>query len=68
MTPPIEQQIQELSGAGWHRRNVTTWIDPEGRLFIGPHGAWKELKRRQEADYLRVMAELEKQEAQSRCR
>jgi hypothetical protein len=44
--PSIEQQISELKAAGWKRgdRFRDLWHSPEGRLFLGPHGAWKVMK------------------------
>lgn len=44
--PSIEIQIEELLTAGWHRDSHfrDLWHSPEGRLFLGPHGAWKRMK------------------------
>ncbi len=49
-TATIEEQIEELLEAGWWmpRNRRTQWYDPETKtLWRGPHGAWKEMKRRQ---------------------
>lgn len=46
--PTIEQQIAELKAAGWIRVRRTLWKAPIGGYFLGPHGAWKAMKRRQE--------------------
>lgn len=38
----------ELAEAGWkpHRKSVTIWESPEGTFYLGPYGAWKEMRRR----------------------
>jgi len=43
-----ERWVRELREAGWapHRKSHTIWSDPDGRLYIGPFGAWREMKRR----------------------
>ena len=45
--PTIEQQIAELKAAGWIPITRTTWKAPVGGYFLGPHGAWKAMKRRE---------------------
>lgn len=43
--PSIEQQIAELNAAGWVRAPMAhVWKSPEGKLFLGPHGAWKAMR------------------------
>lgn len=44
--PPIEVQIAELKAAGWIHVRRYVWKAPVGGYFIGPHGAWKAMKRR----------------------
>lgn len=48
----IEQQIAELKAAGWIPLNIKCWRAPAGSgcagYFLGPHGAWKAMKRRSE--------------------
>jgi hypothetical protein len=47
--PSIEQQIAELKAAGWIPLTRTCWKAPAGSgcagCFLGPHGAWKAMKR-----------------------
>lgn len=43
-SPTIEQQIQQLEIAGWIAKTPTLWKSPDGKLFIGPHGAWKVMR------------------------
>ena len=47
-TPTIEQQITELTAAGWIHVRGYLWKAPIGGYFMGPHGAWKAMKRRAE--------------------
>lgn len=44
----VELWKRELTEAGWkpHRTGLTVWESPEGALYRGPYGAWKEMKRR----------------------
>lgn len=48
----IEQQIAELKAAGWIPLTGKCWKAPAGSgcagYFLGPHGAWKAMKRRSE--------------------
>ena len=48
-TPPIEQQIAELKANGWIPLTSRCWLAPKGSgcagYFLGPHGAWKAMKR-----------------------
>lgn len=37
---------RDLLAAGWAEERHTVWRDPEGRLWRGPYGAWRELRRR----------------------
>ncbi len=44
--PTIEQQIAELERAGWSATMTPTiWRSPTGRLYLGPHGAWKYMRQ-----------------------
>lgn len=45
----VERWKRELIAAGWMALTSITWRDPEGRLWRGPYGAWKELQRRKES-------------------
>lgn len=43
-TPTIEQQVSELRAAGWKKSGIPhVWKSPTGKLFLGPHGAWKQM-------------------------
>ncbi len=42
--PSIEQQIAELERCYWTRKTSTIWKSPSGKLFRGPHGAWKAMR------------------------
>ncbi len=48
--PTIEQQKAELMATGWEYTGRGMWASPDGRLFYGPHGAWKAMKRTTEAE------------------
>jgi len=37
---------RDLAAAGWEEINSITYRDPEGNLWRGPYGAWRELQRR----------------------
>jgi hypothetical protein len=37
---------RDLIAAGWIEERVTVWKDPEGHLWRGPYGAWRELQKR----------------------
>lgn len=43
----IEQEIAELEAAGWKKVRRYTWKAPVGGYFLGPHGAWLAMKRRE---------------------
>jgi hypothetical protein len=44
--PTIEVQIAELERAGWKAQKPKwIWKSPGGKLFLGPHGAWKVMKQ-----------------------
>ncbi len=45
--PTIEAQIAELKAAGWIPKTPTVWKTPNGALWLGPHGAWKAMRRQQ---------------------
>lgn len=36
----------DLTAAGWKEVSATAWQSPDGGLYRGPAGAWKELQRR----------------------
>ena len=44
-TLSIEQQVKELLAAGYRKQMRPRWMwkCPTGALWIGPHGAWKEM-------------------------
>jgi hypothetical protein len=48
--PTIKQQVAELKAAGWIPLTRFCWKAPAGSgcagVFLGPHGAWKAMKRR----------------------
>jgi hypothetical protein len=46
----IEQQIKELKAAGWVKVRGHVWKAPIGGYFLGPHGAWLAMKRREELE------------------
>ena len=39
--PTIEEMSATLMAAGWKRKAAVLWKSPDGRLFLGPYGAWK---------------------------
>ena len=39
--PTIEEMSATLIAAGWKRKAAVLWKSPDGRLFLGPYGAWK---------------------------
>ena len=49
--PTIDEQIAELKAAGWIPLTQKCWKAPAGSgcagCFLGPHGAWKAVKRRE---------------------
>ena len=48
-TPP-EKMREELIAAGWKKKTEFIWSDPNGKLFLGPYGAWKRMKAAQEQE------------------
>lgn len=50
--PSIEEQIAQLKAAGWIPLTRYCWKAPAGSgcagCFLGPHGAWKAMKRREQ--------------------
>ena len=42
----IDQQIAELKAAGWKAKTPMIWASPSGKLYLGPHGAWKAMRKR----------------------
>lgn len=44
--PSLDEQVEQLKAAGWKRINRSMWKAPVGSYFLGPHGAWKAMKRR----------------------
>jgi hypothetical protein len=49
MTPSIDEQISQLKAAGWLPVGRHLWKAPVGWYFLGPHGAWLAMKRREAA-------------------
>lgn len=51
--PSIEQQVAELKASGWIPLTLKCWKAPAGSgfagCFLGPHGAWVAMKRRESA-------------------
>jgi len=45
----IETWKRDLEIAGWKQERFSVWKDPEGNLWRGPYGAWRELQRRKGA-------------------
>jgi len=44
--PTIEAQKAELERNGWKEmRPRWIWKSPNGALWIGPHGAWKAMRK-----------------------
>lgn len=41
----IEQMKEELLAAGWRAMTRYMWRNPSGKLFLGPAGAWKIMRR-----------------------
>ena len=41
------EQIAELKAAGWKAKTSTIWVSPEGKLYLGPHGAWKVMRAKE---------------------
>jgi hypothetical protein len=39
----------DLLRAGWREVSSHRYESPDGRLFIGPYGAWRQMKREQRA-------------------
>lgn len=37
---------RDLIAAGWKETRHTVWQAPDGSLWRGPYGAWRELQRR----------------------
>jgi hypothetical protein len=44
-TPGIEQMVKELREAGWLPVVRTVWQSPDGGFYLGPFGAWREMKK-----------------------
>ena len=40
----------DLLAAKWGEKSHTIWVDPNGAVYRGPYGAWREMKRRQRKD------------------
>lgn len=36
---------RDLEAAGWVEREITIWEAPDGALYRGPYGAWRELQK-----------------------
>lgn len=58
IVPPLHEQVSQLADAGWTCIRRTTWQAPDGSLWIGPHGAWRELDRRRKTALQRELADL----------
>ena len=41
----IDRWIAELKAAGWKPKSPTIWQAPDGKLWLGPHGAWKKMRQ-----------------------
>lgn len=39
--------IRDLVSAGWVEKSYTIWIAPDGSIWRGPYGAWREMKKRE---------------------
>lgn len=39
--PTLDQMAAALKAAGWTRKNFSFWTSPQGKLYLGPYGAWK---------------------------
>lgn len=46
---PIDEQIAQLRAADWIPIRGRLWKAPVGGYFMGPHGAWLAMKRREQA-------------------
>ncbi len=50
LSPTIEEQIAQLKAAGWIPLTPKCWKAPVDSgcagVFLGPHGAWKAMRRR----------------------
>lgn len=44
----VDCWIRELQAAGWRpwRGRTIFWQDPQGNIWMGPYGAWREMVRR----------------------
>lgn len=45
-TSEPEMWRRDLIAAGWREERMTVWRAPDGGLWRGPYGAWRELQRR----------------------
>lgn len=45
----VDRWKRDLIAAGWAAKSATAWQAPDGGLWRGPFGAWKELQRREKA-------------------
>lgn len=43
-----EQAKEELRAAGWTKVISTVWMAPNEDCYLGPFGAWREMKRREQ--------------------
>lgn len=41
----IDRAIADLKAAGWVSKTHTIWKHPNGKLYIGPAGAWRVMQR-----------------------
>lgn len=37
----------DLIAAGWVEKSHTIWVAPDGTVWRGPYGAWREMRLRQ---------------------
>ena len=42
--PSIDEKEQQLLAAGWKRIHPDLWEDPNGKRWLGPHGAWRRMR------------------------
>ena len=43
--PTLKEMQAELIACGWKRKTQSFWSSPTGKLYLGPYGAWKVMKR-----------------------
>ncbi len=50
----IDRWVRELTEAGWKPKTSTIWSSPEGKLYLGPFGAWKQMRQETDADAIDI--------------